>query len=99
MLKPNEIELFSMAFDEPMKELEMRIMQDIVRRIRILKCMLMTAKQLGLTSYGVDVNGIFGKGTLAAVNDLLKKWGYQANGIAGDKFIVRLSREIKNKIN
>lgn len=35
MLKPNEIELFSMAFDEPMKELEMRIMQDIVRRIRI----------------------------------------------------------------
>lgn len=35
MLKPNEKELFSMAFDEPMKELEMRIMQDIVRRIRI----------------------------------------------------------------
>lgn len=35
MLRPNEIELFSMAFDEPMKELEMRIMQDIVRRIRI----------------------------------------------------------------
>lgn len=67
--------------------------------ILALKCMLMTAKQLGLTSYGVDVNGIYGKGTLAAVNDLLKKWGYQANGIAGDKFIVRLSREIKNKIN
>lgn len=66
--------------------------------ILALKCMLMTAKQLGLTSYGVDVNGIYGKGTLAAVNDLLKKWGYQANGIAGDKFIVRLSREIKNKI-
>lgn len=35
MLNPNETELFSMAFDEPMKELEMRIMQDIVRRIRI----------------------------------------------------------------
>lgn len=63
-----------------------------------LKCMLMTAKQLGLTSYGVDVNGIFGKGTLAAVNDLLGKWGYTKNGIAGDKFIVKLSQEIKAKI-
>jgi len=34
VLDPNETELFSMAFDKPMKELEMRIMQDIVRRIR-----------------------------------------------------------------
>lgn len=35
MLKPNEIEAFSMMLDEPMKSLEMRIMEDIVRRIRI----------------------------------------------------------------
>lgn len=35
MFKPNEIEAFSMVFDKPMKELERRIMQDIVRRIRI----------------------------------------------------------------
>lgn len=35
MLKPNEIEAFSMAFDKPMKELEMRIMQDVIRRIKI----------------------------------------------------------------
>ena len=35
MLKPNEIEAVSMAFDKPMRELENRIMADIVRRIKI----------------------------------------------------------------
>lgn len=35
MLKPNEIEAVSMAFDEPMKQLENRIMQDIIRRLKI----------------------------------------------------------------
>lgn len=35
MFKPNELEAFSMLLDEPMKSLEMRIMEDIVRRIKI----------------------------------------------------------------
>lgn len=35
MLKPNEIEAFSMMLDELMRSLEMRVMEDIVRRIRI----------------------------------------------------------------
>lgn len=35
MFKPNEIERISMAFDEPMRTLEMQIMQDIIRRIKI----------------------------------------------------------------
>lgn len=35
MLKPNEIERFSMVLDPQMKQLEERIMADIVRRIRI----------------------------------------------------------------
>lgn len=35
MLKPNELEAVSMAYDKPMKELENRIMADIVRRIKI----------------------------------------------------------------
>lgn len=63
-----------------------------------LKCMLMTAKKMGLTSCGVDVNGIFGKGTLAAVNSLLKCWGYSQNGIAGENFTVRLQTEISKKL-
>lgn len=35
MLKPNEIEAVSMAFDEPMKQLENEVMTDIIRRIKI----------------------------------------------------------------
>lgn len=35
MFNPNEIEAFSMLLDKPMKALEMRIMEDIVRRIKI----------------------------------------------------------------
>lgn len=35
MLKPNEIEAFSMLLDEQMKKLEMRVMSDIVRRIKV----------------------------------------------------------------
>lgn len=35
MLKPNEIEAVSMALDKSLNDLEIRIMQDIVRRIKI----------------------------------------------------------------
>ena len=35
MLKPNEIERFAMLLDAPFKALEMRIMEDIIRRIKI----------------------------------------------------------------
>lgn len=35
MFKPNEIEAVSMAFDKSMREFEMQIMQDIIRRIKI----------------------------------------------------------------
>ena len=36
----------------------------------------------------------FAAGTEKAVNDILTKWGYQANGIAGEKFIKRLGDEL-----
>lgn len=35
MYNPSEIEAFSMIFDEQMKTLEMQVMQDIIRRIKI----------------------------------------------------------------
>lgn len=35
MYSPNELEKFSMLFDEPMKQLENQIMADIIRRIKI----------------------------------------------------------------
>lgn len=37
----------------------------------------------------------FGAGTEKAVNKLLKKWGYKPNGIAGEKFIKKLSKKLK----
>lgn len=50
---------------------------------------------LMLAGYKLDNNGTFGDGTLKAVNDLLKKWGYQSNGIAGSGFIKKLSATLK----
>jgi GH25 family lysozyme M1 (1,4-beta-N-acetylmuramidase) len=47
-----------------------------------------------LAGYTVDNNGTFGSGTLKAVNDMLKKWGYLQNGIAGAGFIIKLGAEL-----
>lgn len=63
-----------------------------------LKLMLGFAYQLGLTKTKLDPNGIFGKGTLNAVNGLLNSWGYEQNGIAGEKFAERLNKEILKKL-
>ena len=40
----------------------------------------------------------FGDGTLRAVNNMLKKWGYAQNGIAGKNFEKKLYEELK-KVN
>ena len=63
-----------------------------------LKCLLLLAKKKGIQTQGMDVNGCFGDGTTKAVNQLLKKWGYSQNGIAGSKFIKKLYEEINKKI-
>ena len=63
-----------------------------------LKCLLLLAKKKGLQSQGMDVNGCFGDGTTKAVNQLLKKWGYDQNGVAGSKFIRKLYEELYKKI-
>lgn len=62
-----------------------------------LKEMLILAKRLGITTQGMDENGIFGDGTQIAVNQVLKKGGYEQNGIAGDIFIKYLAKLIKAK--
>ena len=63
-----------------------------------LKEMLLIAQKLDINKYGMDENSSFGDGTLRAVNGLLKKWGYQENGIAGRNFIMKLKSEIFKKI-
>lgn len=63
-----------------------------------LKEMLLIAKQLKIHSQGMDENGIVGDGTVAAINIMLKKWGYEPTGIAGNNFIKKLKSEICKKI-
>jgi len=60
-----------------------------------VKMLLLLAKSKGLQPYGMDVNSyFFGDGTQNAVNYLLKKWGYQPNGVAGKNFEKKLYEEL-----
>ncbi|MDO5125235.1 MAG: CHAP domain-containing protein [Ruminococcus sp.] len=61
------------------------------------KMLLLLAYDLKLTKYKVAKDNGFGTGTKNAVNELLGKWGYQPNGIAGSNFIKRLHTEIAKK--
>lgn len=61
-----------------------------------LKQMLIIAKTKKLITQGVNNDKKFGNGTEKAVNQLLKKWGYKENGIAGENFIKKLG-DILNK--
>jgi len=63
-----------------------------------LKEMLIQAKRLKITTQGMDENGVFGDGTQIAVNQVLKKGGYEQNGIAGEKFIKYLAKLINEKL-
>lgn len=55
-----------------------------------LKQLLLLAKAKGLITAKLNNDNNFGKGTQKAVNELLKKWGYKQNGIAGKRFIKKL---------
>lgn len=63
-----------------------------------LKELLLIAKQMGVSRYGMYENQEIGDGTITAVNALLNKWGYQKTGIAGENFIKRLASEIRKKV-
>ena len=63
-----------------------------------LKRALTIAHQLNMVAQTVDDNNIFGKGTELAVNSLLRKWGYEQNGIAGSEFKKKLFKEILKKL-
>ncbi len=63
-----------------------------------LKSLLSLAEQAGLTTVHITVDDGFGIGTRGVVNGLLTSWGYKPNGIAGEGFADRLTRELKKKI-
>ena len=62
-----------------------------------LKELLLTAKAKGIIKSGMDENRVVGNGTINAINECLKKWGYKQTGIAGGNFIKRLAQEIRKK--
>lgn len=55
-----------------------------------LKQMIIAAKKKGIIKQGVNNDNVFGNGTEKAVNELLKKWGYKQNGVAGNNFIRKI---------
>ena len=60
-----------------------------------LKQLLLLAKDKGLITAKLNNDNVFGNGTQKAVNELLKKWGYKQNGIAGKKFIKKIGAALK----
>ena len=61
-----------------------------------LKQLLSLARDKGMTAVKFDPShdGFFA-GTEKAVNDILTKWGYKPNGIAGENFIKKLANSLK----
>ncbi len=53
---------------------------------------------IALSGNDIECDGIFGAKTKAAVNSILKRWKYKQNGIAGNKFVDKLTAEIRKKI-
>ena len=61
-----------------------------------LKKLLSFARDKGMTSANFDASHDgFYAGTEKAVNDILTKWGYQQNGIVGEKFINKLANALE----
>ena len=62
------------------------------------KMMLKLAKTCKIIGTSVDFNGIYGKGTEKATNEILRKLKKKENGIAGVKLINALYEAILDKI-
>lgn len=60
-----------------------------------LKSMLSLAESKKLITSHIVVDSGFGSGTTAVVNQLLGRWGYRQNGIAGENFVKRLTAELR----
>ena len=57
-----------------------------------VKKLITLAYKKQIITQSVNNDKIFGNGTEKAVNQLLKKWGYKENGIAGDNFVEKLEK-------
>lgn len=59
-----------------------------------LKQLLYIAKKKGWITANFKNDMGFGDGTQKAVNEMLKRWGYKQNGIAGENFIKKLANSL-----
>lgn len=60
-----------------------------------LKSMLSLAESKKIISTHISVDDGFGAGTTSVVNELLGKWGYKPNGVAGQGFVKKLTDNLK----
>jgi hypothetical protein len=60
-----------------------------------LKSLLSLAEAKKIITTHITVDDGFGSGTTAVVNELLRKWGYKPNGIAGEGFVKKLTDLIR----
>ncbi len=60
-----------------------------------LKSLLSLAESKGIIKTHISVDSGFGAGTAAVVNQLLAKWGYRQNGVAGEGFVKKLIEILK----
>lgn len=63
-----------------------------------LKSFLSLLEKANYISTHISVDDGFGPGTTTVVNDLLKKWGYTPNGIAGRHFINQVRAILSGKL-
>ena len=60
-----------------------------------LKSLLSLAEAKKLITTHITVDDGFGAGTTSVVNQLLTKWGYKPNGIAGEGFVKKLTNMLR----
>jgi GH25 family lysozyme M1 (1,4-beta-N-acetylmuramidase) len=63
-----------------------------------LKSLLSLLEKCKYISTHITVDDGFGAGTTTVVNDLLKKWGYVQNGIAGENFVNKVRAVLSGKL-
>ncbi|MBQ5398431.1 MAG: CHAP domain-containing protein [Ruminococcus sp.] len=87
---------FSLIATKPKPVLERKGYKrgDSTRGVLALKQLLSIAGKKGVIPVSVNNTKTFGRGTEKAVNALLKKLGYKQTGVAGAKFIKKLTELI-----
>ncbi|MBQ7071708.1 MAG: glycoside hydrolase family 25 protein [Ruminococcus sp.] len=85
------------GYPKPTKVLDPKGMKQGDKNLGVyeLKSLLSLAESKKIITTHITVDDGFGSGTTAVVNELLRKWGYKPNGIAGQGFVKRLTELLR----